>query len=331
MTIDHLDSELAERLRSYAATARLAPSKHNSQPWRFVVHGDVLEVWRDPSRRLPATDPDGREAVLACGAAVETAFVAAAAVGVHLDVRLWPDGPQGPVARLQEAGRRAPEDHEHDRQLLAAVARRRTDRGPLDGDALPPSLRFRLQDVAAARGCVLRLLRSGGEALTFSHLVELADRQLVGRADVRAELAAWSRRPDDARSDGVPATATRGSAASYRALFVQRDFSRPDVRPAHERPGRDAPLVAILCSTRDLALDRARAGRALMAVLLETTAAGGSASYLNQPLELPHVRDMLMTDLDLPGPAQVALRLGVGGVAAATRRRPVSEVVSYER
>ena len=319
------DDGTAERLASYASVARLAPSKHNSQPWRFVVHGDALEVWRDTTRALPATDPLGREAVLACGAAVETACVAAAAVGERLAVAVWPDGASGPVARLREGER--VHATEHDRALLAAVSRRRTDRGPLDASALPPSLPFLLQDVVAQRGCVLRLLRTGGDARTFAHVVEVADRQLSRRPDVVEELETWTREPHDPRTDGVSAGAARGPRASYTAPFVQRDFSRPDVTPSHDRAGVDAPLVGVLCTPRDAPPDWVHAGRALMAVLLEVTVAGGSASYLDQPIELPHTRELLVTDLQLPGPPQVALRIGVGGHVAPTPRRPAEEVV----
>ena len=43
-------AEQAERLAWYAAVARWAPSKHNSQPWLFVVRGSSLELWTDPER-----------------------------------------------------------------------------------------------------------------------------------------------------------------------------------------------------------------------------------------------------------------------------------------
>ena len=42
--------------------AHLAPSIHNSQPWHFTVRADRVEVFADPTRSLPAVDPDGRQA-----------------------------------------------------------------------------------------------------------------------------------------------------------------------------------------------------------------------------------------------------------------------------
>jgi hypothetical protein len=322
---DMTPAGLDDRLCWYADVARLAPSKHNAQPWRFVVRGGVLEVWSDELRRLPATDPAGRELAISCGAAVQTAVVAAGALGVALKVSVATDA-GGPLAWLREAGVRIPTDH--DRALLAAVTRRRTDRGPLDMSVLDSTLPFRLQDLAEAHGCTLRLVSSPGDRSGLARAVELAHHQLLRNPDYEAELAEWVRSPIDLRRDGVPADATRGPGSSNAAEFVQRDFGLPGVAATHDRDEPDAPLVAILCSRTDGVTDWVQSGRALMDVLLEATVAGASASYINQPVELQQTRDLLRTQLDLPGPAQLILRLGAGAIVPATPRRAAHEVIS---
>ena len=142
------EATVRARLAWCAEVARWAPSKHNTQPWRFVVHAESLEVWADPSRRLETTDASGRELVISCGTAIEFATVAARAIGYELHADLFPDGDGHLVARLVERGPRPATTA--DRVRLAAVSRRRTDRGPLDGASLPPALPFTLQSTAAA-------------------------------------------------------------------------------------------------------------------------------------------------------------------------------------
>lgn len=314
-----------DRYAWYASMARLAPSKHNTQPWSFSVSEDSLDVWADPARRLPATDLLGREMVLACGAAAQVAVISAAALGIRLTVHPWPDGPTGPVARLIETDRiPAPADAA---ARLTAVRTRRTDRGPLDAGALPTSLPFLLQDVAAAHRCTLRLVTSEGDRSGLARLVELADRQLARMPEAEQEKRDWLRAPGDPSLDGVPAAATRGAAASYSAPFVQRDFSLPQVEAAHARAGVDAPLVGVLCTPLDAPVNWLQGGRALMDVLIETAVVGGSASYLNQPIELPRTRDVLTNDLDLPGHPQVVLRIGRGAPVEAPPRRAAPDVV----
>ena len=315
------------RLAWYAAVARWAPSKHNTQPWRFVVRSRSLEVWTDPSRMLPETDPHRRELIISCGAAVQLACVAARAHGYEPAVALLPDGVGSFVARLVEIGPWLAT--EQDRSLLAAVPFRRTDRGPLDGNLLPASLPFLLQSAAAAQGATLKMVSTPGDRLTLAGLVERADRLLVQRGRVDQEIAHWLREPGDARRDGVPTDHTRGAAASYRAEFVQRDFSSTSSRPAQDRPGPDHPMLGVLCTPRDGVQDWLIAGQALAAVLLNAALAGSHASYLNQPVEEAAIRAQLREQLLLPGVAQLVLRLGVGGEVTPPPRRDLDDLTFH--
>ncbi|MCW2616133.1 MAG: hypothetical protein JWN08_3127 [Frankiales bacterium] len=317
--------DVAGRLRWYADVARWAPSKHNSQPWRFVVDGGELEVWADPSRALPDTDRQGRELVLACGCALHLLCVAVRAAGRRPRVEVLPQGHSGPLARVVEGGPWPTSDQ--DRALLAAVPRRRTDRGPLDATPLPPDLPFRLQDAAQDEGAVLRLVSTPGELASLARLVEQADRLLLRSGTVDRELERWHQHPGDGRQDGVPVTSSRGQAASARADLVQRDFTVPGAVAAHDRPGRDQPLVAVLCTPADRPADWLAAGRALAAVLLLATTSGANASYADQPVEAEQLRGQLQEQLALPGPPQLVLRLGVGGQVDAPPRRDLDEVL----
>jgi hypothetical protein len=53
--------ELPRRLvDDLLAAATAAPSIHNTQPWRFKVSEDTIELRADPERMLPIIDPAGR-------------------------------------------------------------------------------------------------------------------------------------------------------------------------------------------------------------------------------------------------------------------------------
>ena len=80
-----------EVARYVVAAAVWAPSVHNTQPWRFVAHDDVIELWDDPARGLPVLDPVGRARLISCGAALALAEVAAAGLGVSTRTSLLPD------------------------------------------------------------------------------------------------------------------------------------------------------------------------------------------------------------------------------------------------
>lgn len=68
-------------VRRLVELACRAPSIANSQPWRWRADGDLLELYADRSRGLPADDPTGRQLMISCGAALHHLQVAAIASG----------------------------------------------------------------------------------------------------------------------------------------------------------------------------------------------------------------------------------------------------------
>jgi DNA-binding CsgD family transcriptional regulator len=85
-----------------ARAAHQAPSIHNTQPWLLRARDAGVDVDEDSSRRLPGTDPLGRESVISCGAALRNAEIALARLGRVPDAALLPDGPGTPrVAALR--------------------------------------------------------------------------------------------------------------------------------------------------------------------------------------------------------------------------------------
>src|SRR4051794_22159466 len=60
----------ADKLHFLLRYAILAPSGHNTQPWKFRIHGGTLEMFADFSRAMRETDPENRELMISCGAAL---------------------------------------------------------------------------------------------------------------------------------------------------------------------------------------------------------------------------------------------------------------------
>jgi len=122
--------------------ARTAPSRDNTQPWRFTVHGDAgerisfgLDHERDPF-------PDKTMARIAVGAAVECACVAAARMGSA--VRFQEPHEGALVTMSITAPKRLPEPD-------LARTRRVTNRRAYDGRALDDATAHSLREATPAR------------------------------------------------------------------------------------------------------------------------------------------------------------------------------------
>jgi nitroreductase len=306
----------------YAATR--APSVHNTQPWRFDVSPPHVELHLDRERVLPVADPDGREALLSCGAALLNLVVALQASDRGVVTDFLPD-PARPdlLARVRVGGYRlaSPEL----RSLATAIGRRATNRRPFYERPVPLTHRRVLTGAAQVAGAHLVLLDTPKRLETFAGLLRRADHLQEENPAFQTELRAWTT-GEAARPDGVP-HAAGGPRPVGGTLLKLRSYPGPARRG--EREFEQEPLVAVLSSPGDTVLDRLRAGLAMQRVLLSATAAGLSASFLSQPIEIPYIRAALRDLLGGPHHPQTVLRIGYGHPPAPTPRRPVADVTRY--
>ena len=137
----------ADEVTHLLTAAGRAPSVHNTQPWRFRVQPDVIELWADPERALPIADPGNRELRVACGAALYNLRLALQGCGVRPLVTL-PADPERPdfLASVRYGGRKAPTPAQL--RLLAAVPKRHTNRRPFTDEPVTAGERNALRRAA---------------------------------------------------------------------------------------------------------------------------------------------------------------------------------------
>jgi hypothetical protein len=133
-------------LKAALLMAIRAPSIHNSQPWRWRIGPHGLDLYTDATRRLPRTDPAGRDQVISCGAALHHLLVGLADAGQGARVRRLPD-----PARPDHLATVEPAPHidtDIDARLAAAIGRRHTDRRPFRSWPVPPELPGEMAEIA---------------------------------------------------------------------------------------------------------------------------------------------------------------------------------------
>ncbi|WIY02965.1 nitroreductase family protein [Amycolatopsis mongoliensis] len=312
----------SDQVRSVIGAATLAPSTHNTQPWRFRCTPVGLELHADPDRALPVVDADQRELLLSCGAALFNLRTAVHALGAHPATTLLPrrDVPNL-LAVVRPFAVRSPDPRLV--ELAHAIPRRHTNRTPFQKAVVPASVVTQLRHAAEVEQAWLpRLdavqLERLRELVNKSHHAQLADPAFV------AEWRYWTGRGRDSR-DGVPDYAA-GAMPADDGGWILRDFgTRTSARRG--RIDESDPLVVVIGSFGDTRLDQLRAGQAMQRVLLTATAAGLDASFISQPVEVPSVRDELRELLGGGLWPQIVLRLGRGRPVAWTPRRSLADVL----
>ena len=320
----------AQRLRDLVKSAILAPSSHNSQPWIFhiPINCAFVELYADRTRRLPVVDPDDRELTMSCGSALYGLRLAARHAGYTDLVELLPDEDDRDLLARLHLG--APYTTSADEEaLFAAMEKRRTNRRPFVARTIPEDVLEAMCRDAASDGAMLTILRTQDERARTATVIAGADRIQWSDPAFRRELAAWMHPNHTGSRDGMAGYAFGfGDWASYVGPLVMRTFDLGRGRAARDQElALGSPYMAILWTVGDRPRDWIAAGEALQHLLLRAATAGVSASFLNQPVEVPELRAVLREELGISGHVQSVLRVGYGPPIDAPPRRPLEDVM----
>jgi hypothetical protein len=316
-------------LEDAADLTLLAPSVHNTQPWRVELHDDRLDLRADRSRQLTILDPLGMELVISTGAALMNARIGLAAAGWDARCDRFPRSDDGDLLAWLWPVTGTPDSA---LALLApSVSRRHTNRRRYLPDRVPDDVLRRLTTLVDEEGAVLVPVRSEAHRRLLARLTQLADRQQNADPAYRAELRRWTTRPPEAR-DGVPPAAVPHVDGEQHDDLPARDFDSQGVGqlPADTGSGVDQTLL-LLASRSDEPHAWLTVGEALQRLLLELTALGWVAEPMTQAVEVPVTRIQLRSALTWDAHPQVLLRVGRAAPTPRTPRRRRTDAVTGSR
>ena len=315
----------AGTLQTVLALASRAPSVHNTQPWRWLVGAERLHLYSDANRQLPNTDPDCRDLMLSCGAALNHCVVAFAAVGWQAKVTRLPNPADPSHLAAIEVSRSTPDSPNI--ALAAAIPQRRTDRRHYSSWPVP------VGDIA------LMAARAARNGVTLCQ-VDDTDKlhQIVAQSvwdhmtpDYLAELTEWSGRY--ASVAGVPARNVPTSDPT--AKIPTRFFAGPALAMPPGSSATDDNAVVLALGTRaDDRLAQLRAGEATSIVLLTATSMGLASCPVTEPLETAETRTRVRSEIFGDGSyPQMLLRVGWAPINAdplpSTPRRELTDFVEW--
>ncbi|GAA3592322.1 Acg family FMN-binding oxidoreductase [Kribbella ginsengisoli] len=297
-------------------SAGLAPSMHNTQPWRFEITGQVIDVLLDPDRTLPAEDPSGRMTRIGLGAAALNVRVAAAMLRYETTLAIDPDPDRPDIAVRIFLGSRMRTTVSPLGTLYGELRRRRTYRGPLLAAEVSSMVLEQISAAARAEGADLRWLGADAKH-ELRRILHTAEDLELHDEDRLTERGRWvgGRR----FGDGVPASAL-GPLPTHPTLV--RDLSAGFGDPDRDAAVFEAdPQIAVLTTAVDDQVDWTRAGLALQHALLTATTYDIAASFLNQAVEYAPLRARVQDLVGHSARPQVIIRAGYPEHAATDTPR----------
>ncbi|MGW5452787.1 Acg family FMN-binding oxidoreductase [Nocardia sp. NPDC003979] len=288
-----------------------APSRRDTQPWRWRVTDGAVHLYLDRLFSPYATDPDSRDAVLSCGMALHHLNVAFAAAGWATVVHRLPDGARPELLASLRFVPHRPTMLE--RSLREAIIERRSDHRPYPMRPIPGGYLSLFRERAAALGGVVRLVSD-------------SDREC---------LAAYAGTPrPKVPCESRPALALRRDPSVHGEGLIG-DSPRWSPFETDSVQSLDGGFVDyaeffVVGTPTDDAVSRLRAGEAISAVLLTATNIGLATCLLAQPLE--SLRSFFRTEA-VGGPLfpQALFRVGwapdTDEALEIPPRRPVEDLI----
>lgn len=320
---------LGEQLRFLVRYAILAPSAHNTQPWRFAIADNHLRVLFDESRALTVSDPTRREMIVSVGAAVANLLVAAEHFGFRAAVEEFPLGDHRAVADVAVApspGARTPDGD----RLFRAIPQRHANRHLYEPRKVSPDILMKFRGFATAGDPHLDLVEEPAKIQQLGDLTENATAASMRSPQFRAELSQWVRSNFTKRPDGMPgfAVGIPDVPSLLAPLMVRMSLIAKQEAGKRRAQVLSSPVLGIISTKGNEKRDWFRSGMLLEKIWLLSAAEGLRLAVLAAVIETGELYRDVQRILGSALRPQACFRVGCGPEDPhPTPRRPLEDVL----
>jgi nitroreductase len=266
-----------ERLQFLLSYAILAPSSHNSQPWKFNVSGDEIRLYADKSKWLKVADADQRELYISLGCALENLLVAAEHFGYGHNVTYLP-GDEDLVAIVELTPDGLPS---RSSSLFDAILTRHTNRKPYEDMAVQENALQNLSNLSAGSDLQIYLTSDPKTITDFGDLVVQADKIQYGSPDYRSELGFWL---------GQGVMGPTEIQAKLAQLYVVLLDAGSGQMEKDEELINSTPVIGFISSEENDRISQIKAGQLFERLWLAAEAEGLRVHPMSQALEVPETK-----------------------------------------
>ncbi|MFF5290912.1 Acg family FMN-binding oxidoreductase [Paractinoplanes globisporus] len=268
------------------ASAVLAASPHNTQPWVFGIRDQAVDVFLDGTRNTGTVDPLAREQHMGIGCAIENLVLACRARGLRPTVTLLPG------ERLAEIVVTA--DQPVPSRLYDVLGERHTNRGPYEDRTVPAETLTGLVDTAGLPGLAVHWIADPTPRAALGRLLVDAAKALCDDEQQSRDNFAWFRSDNDEIQRHRDGLTLGGQGFSPFVLAMSK------LLPASSREQGDrfwlkqtatvhtataAAYGVITTRTPDDRTTQLNAGRLLQRIHLTATSQGVALHHMNQITE----------------------------------------------
>jgi len=309
--------------------AIMAPSRYNSQPWKFIVSDNQISVFPDFKRALTVSDKPQRELYVSLGCVIENIKISAAEIGYIAEIILNTNEESGVFVTIfiKKA------DVIHD-SLFKQIKRRQINYNIFDKFILPNTLIKMVQSIKIEKGVNVRYYQNGSrEFEELKNLILSGNRIQIKSLKFRNELIKWLRINQNEVDKfkcglpywllGMPPMPKFWGVLLVRIIILFRIHLIKDLLRISS-----SSHLALFTVEEDTPLSWVSLGITLDRFLLKTTSYEIAHSYFSQPCSINSLSLIMKDKLALYNEYPIMLlRIGYADRVRNTLRRSLNQML----
>jgi len=328
VTLLNQTMKLKNQIKSLLKYVLLAPSGYNSQPWKFKLGDDSLEILPDYDRARINTDPDYREFFMSLGAAAANLQVSADHFGLAYEKSYRLDNQKNDYAIIFKFSKEnIPPTYS---PLFSAIKTRHTNRFPYENINISKNILADLKKIPHSDSIELNLITRPGDITSFSKLIRKSILAWHRNQLMVEELETWLRDDLEISKDGLPTSVLSlyklGINAKYFLLKDDPDLVNRSLH--HQNLAKNAPALGLISTKSDTVEDLFSAGEFFELFFLTLAAHGLTLDFFNHPLTMNKTRQETAKAFSSHFLSQLLFRFGSPTIIPPrTPRRPLRDLI----
>ena len=289
--------------------AVLAPSSHNSQPWKFSIKDSTLRLEADRARALPKSDANYRQLFISLGCALKNCLIAADYAGFGATVVYGGEG----LDTYAELTLEKKSDHERDpAHLIFAIPRRHTNRNKY-ATRLPDQAFLTHMSTRVDGETQLFFVDESPEKESLADVVAESNIAIMDDVHFREELSGYVKSNVTSSGVGMPMFGFgMPTPPSFLASFVLKRFNMNKLSKKEDALllKKFTPLFGVICTKGDHPESWIKAGALYEAIALAAEQEGINTAPMAAVVQFADFHKQLQKILHTDLRPQVFFRMG---------------------
>ncbi|PID60607.1 MAG: nitroreductase [Ignavibacteriae bacterium] len=307
-----------------------APSGHNSQPWKFKIRENTIEIYPDFSYALPIVDPNNRELFISLGTATKNICIASSHFGYECswEIKKNLENVYYIVIKLHSSKNIVKD------KLFQYIEKRQTNRSIYNGKRIDNQILTQLQKLTYKNSVGLYFFQNGEayfqtikEAIIKGNKIQMSD------SAFKKELLSWIRfnkKEVNNLQNGLTYK-VMGSPSTPRFIgeTIVKLFLSPEKQNKSDIKKIESSSHFIVLTTKNNTVTEwIMLGITLQNLLLKLTELKIACAYLNPPCELESLSVQLQKQLPVNNEyPSIILRIGYAENVPFSPRKDVEKII----